>query len=327
MIKICYVIGQLDKGGAERQLYELVKGIDKNTYSPVVISLEKGGSWSKEIKDLNIDVIEITRNKSFEIKRLFELIQLFRTIQPDIVHSFLFSANSYARITSIIVRTPIIIASERSFPLIGKDKSIFQILVDKLLLPFSDAIICNSSVAAEMLKAKFRYNKNKVFIVPNGLDVDGFLSRIKSGKKKMKNFIIGTVGSLSIVKNHHLFLETASILLKQLDKNKTKFWIVGDGPLRKNLEAHARELKIEDNITFFGERSDIPEILQEMNVFVLTSFYEGMSNAIMEAMLAGLPVVAIDVGGNKELIQNNITGYLCPSHIAADLAEKILYLI
>src|SRR4030067_452745 len=127
MIKICYIIGQLTVGGAERQLYELVKGINREKFYPVVISLSEGGYWSKEIQQLGIQVIEMRRRKNIEFARLFKLIRLLKMIKPEIVHTYLFPANSYGRIASILSKVPVIIASERNLPELGKDKNIYKV--------------------------------------------------------------------------------------------------------------------------------------------------------------------------------------------------------
>ncbi|MGQ9570401.1 MAG: glycosyltransferase [Thermodesulfovibrionales bacterium] len=330
MIKICYVIGQLSMDGTERQLYELVRGIDKKRYYPIVISLSQGGYWADEIRKLNIQVIEILRRKNKEFARLAKLIKLFKTIKPDIVHTFLFSANSYGRIAAILCRAPVIIASERSLPEIGEGKSKFQIYIDKLLALFSHGIICNTQKASEILVKKYSFNAKKVFTVYNGIDVSAFMTKgnnNKSKQNKISSKVVGTVGRLDPVKNHKLFLDVAKIILDSSKNNEVKFLIIGDGPLKRDLEEYAQKLGIADNVIFTGERTDIPALLKSMDVFVLTSYYEGMSNSIMEAMSAGLPVVATDVGGNSELVINGKTGFLCPLGDTYKLAERIIYLI
>lgn len=90
MIKICYIIGQLTVGGAEKQLYELVKGINRKRFDPVVISLSKGGQWAEKIRELNIQMIELERRKNREFARLFRLIKLLKEIKPKITHTFYF---------------------------------------------------------------------------------------------------------------------------------------------------------------------------------------------------------------------------------------------
>ncbi|MEC4684595.1 MAG: glycosyltransferase [Nitrospirota bacterium] len=328
MVKICYVIGQLSRGGAEKQLYELVKGINRERFSPVVISLSSGGFWTGEFRKLNIQVIELQRRKNREFTRLFRLIRLFRTIKPDIVHTYLFSANSYGRIAAIIAGVPVIIASERSLPETGKDKNGYQVFLDKILVFFSHGIICNSLKASETLVEKYSFDVKKVFTVHNGINTVDFLRETGLDTQgKIARKVVGTVGRLHSSKNYRLFLDMARILLENYGSRNLKFMIIGDGELRDELERYSQQSGIADNVVFTGERIDVPAMLQAMDVFVMTSHYEGFSNAIMEAMLAGLPVVATDAGGNSELVIDGENGFLCPLNDASSLAERVAALL
>lgn len=321
MIKVCYVIGQLSKGGAEKQLYELIRGLNKKKFLPAVISLSQGGFWSKEIKKIGIEVIELKRKKNMEISRLFNLIKIVRKMKPDIVHTYLFSANSYGRIAAIINRVPVIIASERNMPEIGKDKNIYQLYIDKVMGFFSDIIICNSQAAANILIDKYNFKKEKILVVHNGINTDISCTSVVRNSE----IIIGTVCRLSPQKNLKLFLDMAK-LLSDL-KSDLKFMIVGDGLLRDDLEKYSEFLGVRHKIIFMGEQHNVFDLLQKISIFVNTSSYEGLSNAIMEAMLTGLPVVATDVGGNSELITNGETGFLCKPDNLEEIVEKVMYLI
>ncbi|NOZ25650.1 MAG: glycosyltransferase [Nitrospirae bacterium] len=334
MLKICYVIGQLNRGGAERQLYELVRGIDGNEFHPVVISLSSGGCWVEELRDLGIEVVELRRRRNREVSRLYSLVRLFRTIRPDIVHTYLYSANSYGRIAAVITGVPVIIASERSLPEAGKDKDRGRILLDRILARFSHGIICNSRRAAETLVEKYAFDAGKVFTVHNGINPDDFFreagrhGRPETARKSVSTAFrtVGTVGRLHPSKNYRLFLDAARIVLERAG-SRVNFIVIGDGESRAELQRYAQRSGIADRVVFTGERSDVPAMLEEMDVFVMTSLYEGLSNAMMEAMLAGLPVVATDVGGNRELITDGENGFLCPPGDASSLAERILYLL
>ena len=328
MIRVCYIIGQLTKAGAEKQLYELVKGIDKNMFCPIVISLSEGGYWAEEIEKLNIRVFEIPRKKSKELGRLLKLAKLLNIIKPDIVHTYLFSANSYGRIAAILSRVRVIVASERSIPDIGKDKNMFQIYIDKLLGQFSHGIICNSRIASDILVNKYSFNLSKVSTIYNGIDVTTYTKLSNPMKpKKIAKKVIGTVGRLEAAKNHKLFFDMAKVVINKFEREDIKFVIVGLGSFRRELEKYAKDLMIENNVVFAGERTDIPELLNTIDIFVMTSLYEGLSNSIMEAMSAGLPVVASDVGGNRELVVDRETGYLYQSNDVMSLTEKVIFLL
>jgi glycosyltransferase involved in cell wall biosynthesis len=325
MIKVCYIIGQLSRDGAERQLYELVKGINKKIFTPTVISLSQGGYWADKIREINIEVTEIPRKSGKEFTRLFKLIKELKRIKPDIVNTYMFSANSYGRIAAVLTGVPVIIASERNAGEIGKDKDRSELFIDKFLTLFSHGIICNSYRCSEVLIKQYSYKPGKVFTVQNGIDMSSYMNgnNLRNSSEK----VVGTVGRLYPQKNHKLFMDMAKKVLDARNDKDINFMIIGDGPLRTELEDYARRLKVEDNVIFTGSRGDIPELLAGMDVFVITSYYEGLSNAIMEAMASALPVVATDVGGSSELVIDGKTGYLCPSNDSGTIADRVMGLL
>lgn len=326
MIKVCYIIGQLSRGGAEKQLFELVRNIDRTLFKPTVISLSRGGHWSGQIRKHQVRVIELAGTDRGKLDRLVDVVRILKKLRPHIVHTYLLAANTYGRLAAIAARTPVIIASERNLPEIGKDKRPLDICVDKCLAAFSDAVICNSSRAADQLTGRYFFNRRKVFTVHNGINMTEFPKRALPSVKRLRPAIIGTIGRLYPQKNHKLFLDMARLVLQRCPGD-IRFLVVGDGPLRSDLCEYARALGIDRHVEFAGERSDVPSILQELSVFVSTSLYEGLSNSIMEAMLSGLPVVATDVGGTSELVVNGETGFLCPSNDAGALANAVLTLL
>ncbi len=320
MIKICYVIGQLDKGGAEKQLFQLINNLDRTKFECYVICLDKGGFWADKIRNINVELFELERKKSFDFSRLKVLHSLIKKIKPEIVHTYLSSANSYGRIASILNRTPIIIASERSLYEYGKDKTLLSLLTDKLLSLFSTAVICNSNKASQNLVNKYKYNPAKVFIIHNGIDAEIYHS---AALENQSEIVIGTVGNLNKQKNHEMFLQVAKGVIQKTRNESIKFKIVGDGPLKEKLVEIADQIGITNNIEFTGLRNDIPDQLSQLSIFLMTSFREGLSNSIMEAMAAEKPVIVTDVGGTKELIVHGETGYL----VKSDDAKSMIFYI
>jgi len=325
MNKVCYVIGQLTKGGAERQLFELVSGLDRKSFDPVVISLSSGGYWAGEMKKAGVRVFELWRNKSFEFRRFVGLVKLIRSLRPDIVHTYLFAANCYGRIAALACGVPVIIASERNNPEIGKDKNRRQAAIDKMLARLSNGIICNSLAASKCLIETYSYDARKVFTVRNGMrGPDGPANNPGQSGRKKGVWVVGTTGRLCRQKNLYHFLTVARELLSGAGGLKMKFVIIGEGEERRDLEDHARSLGIGNYVEFTGERHDVGELLGSMDVFAMTSLYEGLSNSIMEAMAAALPVVATDVGGNGELVIDGETGFLCPAGDVRGFARRIM---
>ena len=329
-IKVVHIIEQLGKGGSEGQLYEFVKGVNREKFDIVVVSLTLGGYWSKEIQKLNIQVIELPRNKRRMVRmfiRLLSLVKLLRELNADLVHTDMFTANLYGRIAAIIARVPCIIAHEQSVYELGLTRNKYQILIDKILASLSHGIICNSYIASKSLINKYSFNAKKIFTIHNGIDASLFNRLNTIDRDKPEKKIVGTVGRLYPVKNYKLFLDMAKDILNRCSTENIGFLIIGDGPLKDDLKEYSKKVGIRDNVEFLGVRNDIPELLQNMDIFVMTSFREGISNAIMEAMVSGLPVVATDVGGNSELVIEGETGFLCPLDDTKLLADKVFSLI
>jgi glycosyltransferase involved in cell wall biosynthesis len=306
-----------------------VKGLNKEKYVPTVVSLSQGGYWGGEIRSLGVDVIELKRRRNREPKRLFQLVKILRKLQPDIMHTYGYSANFYGRIGALFTAIPVRIASERNTVDATTYKSRGEVITAKLLSFVTDGIICNSRTASESLVNGYSYDKRKIFTVHNGFDICRFSCETSNNglAKRSAPKVVGTVGRLYPQKNHKLFIDIAALILDKCTDENVKFVVIGDGPLRSQLEEYAKDLDVMQGLVFYGERSDVPRLLKEIDVFVMPSLYEGISNAIMEAMFSELPVVASNVDGNTELIIDGETGYLCPVNDANAFAEKVSILL
>jgi L-malate glycosyltransferase len=276
---------------------------------------------------LGIQIIELQRRRNFELSRIGELIKIFWRKRPYIIHSYLNSANSYGRIAALFTMIPVIIASERSIYELGKDKKIFGIIIDKILAFITSGIICNTYNTSKNLIQKYSYNNKKVYTVHNGVEI-GSYSKVNDYKcNKKSNLIVGTIANHSACKNYNLFLNTTKIIIRDHKLNHVRFLSVGGGLLRNQTIKYSEELKISDKITFYPSTSGIQKFLRMMDVFVLCSNYEGLSNSIMEAMAAGIPCVVTDVGGNSELVIDGKSGYVVPVNDPNVLASKIIHLL
>jgi glycosyltransferase involved in cell wall biosynthesis len=174
---------------------------------------------------------------------------------------------------------------------------------------------------------------SRISTIYNGVDVETYAPWDKNAGREERlklgvpadEILVGSVGTLYWVKDPENFLTAAALVLQQ--REDVSFLWVGGGPLKETLQARARELGIEGKIHFLGWRDDVSNILAALDVFVLPSLIEGFSYSILEAMASGLPVVATDVGGNSELVQNNQTGFLVPPRKQELLADALLKLI
>jgi len=316
-IQILYVIASLDIGGTERQLYLLLKHLDRNRFAPHVVSLSPGGYWIQPIRDLGIELITLERRTNYELKRLISLTGMIRNRNPHIVHSYQPPANAYAGLAATMAKHSKMIASRRSFDFETQSNALKKI-IDRTIYRNADAVVCNSSSLYENLKNRYGERINAV-VIHNGIEmVDPPRFERASEVKNMLGVpleapVVGTVGRLIPIKNHRLFLDIASGVFKK--RPDVYFVLVGDGPLENELRTYAETLGIADRVVFTGQRDDVPLLLNAFDIFLFTSSNhysegEGLPNAVMEAMVSGLPCVASRAGGTQELFQDGEAGYL-----------------
>jgi glycosyltransferase involved in cell wall biosynthesis len=296
---LALVIGQLTVGGAERQVWELVRRLDRR-YVPTVYCLaDTHAPLAGDLARLGVAVRTVG---SPGVGRVRRLAQLLRTDQIDLVHAWLFIANGYALGAKLCGARQPLITSARNCKVQGR----MSRLVNALAFRCSRAIVANSQDVAAYIVREYRAPQARIRVIQNGVDVERFRPAGESGADRRGPIV--TVGRLVMQKNHDMFLRAAAMLAQK--EPNARFTIVGDGPLRRTLEAQARQLRISDRVTFAGERSDVDEILRGASLFWLTSRWEGMPNVVLEAMASGVPVIATDVGGTREVIRAGVDGFV-----------------
>jgi len=321
-INILYVIGQLGRGGAELQLVELVKGLNKNKYNMTVCCLsDKKLDLKNELQKENIHFIILKKKLKFDITRIPRLIKVIKKNNINIVHSFLSTANLWIRLSVLFIKKPPIITTSLRNCGYRVHKRLYPTL-EVLLNKYSNKIIENSITGKNFIIKNFKTPNKKLEVIYNGVDLSKF--DFKS-ENKNKNFIVGICARLDKQKNHKNFLEAAKIISKRFPN--VKFLIVGDGSLRKDLENYSKKLGISNKITFTGVRKDIPDILKKIDISVLSSNYEGLPNIILESMASSKPVVATTVGGIPEAVIDGKTGILVPPKNPEALANAIIKLL
>ena len=168
MIKICYVIGTLNIGGTEKQLLILVKGLDKKRFLPVVISLRKKGHLKKDFEASGIKVIEIGKRFKIDIAFFFKLFNVIKKEKPVIVHTFLFTSNTWGRIAAILNKTPLLISSEQC---VDSWKKWHHILIDKILLYFTKIVTVNSYAVKNFYQKSEHIPEPKIRVIHNGTEI------------------------------------------------------------------------------------------------------------------------------------------------------------
>jgi glycosyltransferase involved in cell wall biosynthesis len=229
----------------------------------------------------------------------------------------------------VLARTPLKITSERTFIL---PESRFIRFMDSELSRFTDAIICNTRANLRFLSRSHRLHSDLMTIyngieplISNGGDRERLRAEFDAGPDDL---VVGTIGNLTPPKNHHFLLRVASDLLRRRDlEDRLRFVIIGGGILEPELRELANDLGIASRVVFAGQRENAVEYLRAFDVFIMTSHYEGLSNAIMEGMLCELPCVVTDVGGNSELVTDGETGFVVRAGDQERFADRIAALL
>lgn len=309
MIKILLLIPTLDRSGAEKQFALLATGLPRNEFEVYAAALTRGGPYEQPLREAEIPTAILHKRWKFDPVTLWRLWRLVRQLQPDVLHSWLFAANAYSRFVAGGGLRPKVLVSERC---VDTWKSGWQLALDRRQISRTTRLIANSQGVAEFY-GEHGFPAERIVVIPNGVEIpDG---KSVERDKQWAEFdippgsrIVGYVGRLARQKRVH-DLVWAMQLLRQLT-DRVYFLAVGDGPERGRLERLARHMGCDHLVRFVGHRADASRLIGLMNVLWLASDFEGMSNSVLEAMAAGVPVVASDIPTNRELVVDGETGYL-----------------
>jgi glycosyltransferase involved in cell wall biosynthesis len=273
-----------------------------------------------QLSAAGVPLTVIGKRWKFDPRSYQRLEQHVRELRPDIVQTWLFAANAYGRVAALRAGVPIILGGERS---VDPWKSGYQFAIDRFLAHRSRGIVVNSRGVSDFY-AQHGIPEAMFRVIPNGVTLPPPATRTKDELLAELGLSAGTrliaaVGRLWPQKRVKDVIWAAD-LLKVL-YGDVHVLIIGDGPERARLERFRRLCEIEDRVHFLGERSDVPQILPHCALLWLASGYEGLPNVVLEAMAVGIPVVATDIPGTRDLVVPGETGYLVPIGDRAGLAK------
>ncbi len=301
MIKIVHIIGSLGYGGAEKLLYDLCRKIDKEKFSVSIVVFQDNNPLAKQFEAAGIKIKYFRKKGPLDFAFVRKMSKYLVSINPDIVHTHLFAGDYWGGKAAEQADVPFIVSTKHDTLNEGRMRTY---LGRKKRRSF-DRIIAISEAIQEFLIKQEKVSHEKISIIHNGVDVNKFLLE-DSKLFATDDLLIGSVGRLSKEKGHKHLIRACRFL-----KNwNWKLSLVGDGPMRKELEHLALFLGIEEKVHFVGMVDDVRDYLGKMDVFVLPSVSEGLSLALIEAALAGRFIIATDVGGVPEIVTNKETGLL-----------------
>lgn len=297
--RVAQVIGQLTVGGAEHQLRELLRGLDRNRFDPFVYCLADATAGVDSKTEFESAPLRIIGSHGW--KRARALAAALQADAVDLVHSWLFIANTYAWAARRQgVRTPLITAARNC-----KSQGWGHHAANVMAFRSSARIIVNSRQVRDYIVRRYAAPRRAIDVVYNGVDTDRFHPL---DRHDVAAPTVVTAGRLVGQKNPLLFVEAAARIHAILPE--ARFVVLGDGPLRPAVEAVIERLGMKGSIELAGERHDVERVFAQADLFWLTSSWEGLPNVVLEAMACGLPVIATDVGGTSELFEPGREGFL-----------------
>lgn len=320
-LRVALVIPSLDRGGAEKQLCLLATGLKHQGIDPVVIVLTRDGPMRSILNDAGVSVRVIGKRFRADPTAYYRLRRAIRQVAPDVVHTWLFAANAYGRWAARAAKVPVVLASERCVDLW---KTPTQFAIDRYLATRTAGITTNSSGVRDFY-ASHGIDADRFTIIPNGIPPcqSPVISRQEAYKRLQvdpSRRLILSVGRLWPQKRYRDLIWSAELLASM--RQDTTLVIIGDGPQSGELLRHRDSVSHPDHVRFAGQRDDVLSLLPHADVYWIGSEYEGQSNSLIEAMQAGNAVVASDIPGNRDLVENGRSGLLVTVGDRADIARK-----
>jgi glycosyltransferase involved in cell wall biosynthesis len=281
------------------------------------------GVIANKIQAQGIPVIDLGMSSKYRVDAFWRLARVLRAQQPAILHTWMFHANITGRILGRATRVPVIITSERTM---GQE-GFFRRWLNRSTASLADSIVCVSQSVADFATQSIHLPAQKIRVIRNGIELDKFehLPGKSEARKKLNladdSVIIGAIGRPRAVKGYPMLIDAFSRLAPF--HPSAALVIIGQGPDLLKLQRQARAMNLDHRILFLGDQTDIPGLLPALDVLALPSLYEGMPNVAIEAMAAGLPVVATGVGGTLEVVVQGETGFLVPASDPAAFAKAL----
>lgn len=325
-VPIAFCITELDRGGAEKAFTELVLGLDRQAWNARVYCLGPRGYFAEILEANGIPVTCFGGRSVASVPSvLWRLTRSLRQFRPALLQTFLFHGNLVGRVAGCLAGVPVIVSGIR----VAEHSSRWHGRLDRWTSRLVTHNVCVSRGVADFSVHATGLQREKISVIPNGVDYDLYAKAVPVDLTQfglnLHAPVVITVGRLSEQKGVRFLLLAAATVLQT--RPECQFLIVGDGPLRRSLEDFANSLAIASSVHFVGARGDVPGLLKASQLFVLSSLWEGMPNALLEAMASGLPVIATSVEGSRELIRDHESGILVPTQNPDALATAILQML
>ena len=326
-----YVVPDLGVGGAERHVTKLMPNLDHSRFDTAVVCIGVEGKLFDDLAGSGTRAVALHRpSKRQAVCALRDLTREMRSFAPDVVITCGYSAETLGRIAAWLTRVPHNVVWVHNYG-DTEPRGVVRRISDRMLDRVTSAYFGVAKAQTDYLVDDLKYSPDKIRIIHNGVDPDDFqwtddrraVSNLGIGESDK---VVGILAAFRPEKDHDTFLRAARLVADRIAQ--TKFLIVGDGPMRPEIERLIRELDLDDCVVLTGSRSDVPDVLRAFDVFVLSSYtVECFPMALLEAMAAGRPAVCTAVGGVPEMIEEAVTGYLVPPRDPDALADRLVRIL
>lgn len=308
-IKVCHIIPTLVQGGAEKQMALLAEHLPRDRFETHVVVLTHSGPLEEQLQKADVPVHLIGKRGKVDPTAYFRLERKIRELAPDVVHTWLFAANSYGRMAARRARVAMIVAGERC---VDPWKTRFHFWVDRWLQKCTSTIATNSSGVVQFY-SQHGIDADRFRVIPNAvlpprvppISREELFSRLKLPPRSL---VVGAVGRLWKQKGYEELIWSGELL--HVAMQDVWLVIIGDGPELTRLQRLRDQYGAVDSVRFAGHRRDAVQLMSAFDLLWNGSLYEGQSNTMLEAMSWGKPIIATDIPGNRDLVIQGETGFL-----------------
>ena len=325
-IRVLQVIPKLGTGGAERLVLDLAKHLDSRQFDVSIVSLYpfSGESFEMEAANTGLPIFYLSKRRGLDLEIFIQVTKLVKKFQPHVVHNHLYLLYTLLP-ACLLSRVPVRIHTVHSIA--TREVSGIHRYIHRCAFKHLKVIpVSISSIVLETIRDVYGIYESPV--IYNGIDTDRFMPseahrriwRLKNGIPE-DVMVFVNIARFQTPKNHRLLIEAFYYTVQTIPN--VMLLLVGDGELRSDISKIVNDKGLQNSVKFLGVRTDIPDILNATDVFVLSSDWEGLPISIIEAMAAGKPVITTDVGGVSELIINYRNGILVPRGDVQQLTEAM----
>ena len=321
-----HVVFAFHPGGMELGVLKLVNGLDPRRIQSSICSTRPGGGLAPLLAP-HVPLFELRRRDGNDPRLVWEMYRLFRRERPHIVHTHAWGTLIEGLIAARMAAVPIVVHGEHGTLQLRWRQRLFQ----RYAWSHVDRLLSVSTRLAERMAHQVAFPPDRIQTIHNGVELSRFQRRITPDEARRElglpasTPVVGAVGRLVPVKDHVSLVEAVAMLGR--NGLQAILVIAGEGPERETIRGRASALGIEHQVRLLGHRTDIQTVFAALDVFVLSSQSEGLNNTILEAMAAGLPVVATRVGGADEMVIDGVTGLLVPPGSPEKIAEALSRLL